>query len=259
MSTRKPHLGRSSAQVREITRVLTGLNQRLQTLPGGAVAAMAQAAVYHVGGTRWASVTLLRPGQVRTLVATAPVAQEAEALQHELGSGPGVDPVLEGNVCLSADLSQDPRWPEFGVRVNQRLGVASLLTYRVPLVEEPEAMVGLNLYSDAVDAFDGQALWTAGLLAPHGALAVAAQLHHQNLEHLEHGLRTHREIGAAVGVLMTRHGITRQQAFDLLRGISQNTHRTLAEIATEILDTGNLPLPHTLTGTRPRRAPEATP
>lgn len=83
--------GRAAGAVTEISQILNGFEQRLRTVAGGAaVAAMAQVAVYHLPGARWASVALIRPGQVRTLVATAPLAQEAEALQHELDSGPSV-------------------------------------------------------------------------------------------------------------------------------------------------------------------------
>jgi hypothetical protein len=170
----------SSAQLTEINRVLTGLNERLHTLSGGAaVAAVAQAAVHYLPGTRWASVTVLRQGQFRTLVATAPVAQQADALQHELGSGPGVEAGLAGTVHLLSNLSQEPRWPRFGTRMSQRLGVASMLAYRLPLPEDPKTTVGLNLYSDARNAFDGQALWAGGILASHGLMVVSAQLHRQ--------------------------------------------------------------------------------
>ncbi|MFF0905582.1 UNVERIFIED_CONTAM: hypothetical protein RF653_18070 [Kocuria sp. CPCC 205316] len=173
-------MSNSSVQVTEINRVLTGLNQRLHTLSGGAaVAAVAQAAVDYLPGARWASVTVLREGQFRTLVATAPVAQQADALQHELASGPGVEANLAGTVHLISNLPQEPRWPRFGTRVSQRLGVASLLAYRLPLPEDPATTVGLSLYSDARDAFDGQALWAGGILASHGAMVVSAHLNRQ--------------------------------------------------------------------------------
>ena len=40
-----------------------------------------------------------------------------------------------------------------------------------------------------------------------------------------------------------RYNFTRSQAFDLLRVASQHTNRKLAEIATEVGDTGTLDLP----------------
>lgn len=180
MSIPTPLMNNSPAQLTEINRVLSGLNQRLHTLSGGAaVAAVARAAVQDLRGARWASVTLLRHGQWRPLVATAPVAQQVDALQRELGSGPGVEADLTGSVHLAAHLAQDPRWPRFGARASQRLGVASLLTYRMSLLETPDTTVVLTLYSDARDAFDGQTLWAGGILAGHCAMVVSQKLTRQ--------------------------------------------------------------------------------
>lgn len=249
----------ASAQTEEIARILTGLHQRWHTTSGGAqVAVVAQAAVHHVSGARWASVVLHQPGRTRTLVATAPIAQDIETLQHELGSGPGVDPVLEGNAYVCGDLAQNHRWPEFGAQVRDRLGATSLMTSRVPLPEDPETTVGLTLYSDAPNAFDAHAVWAGALLASQAALAVSAQLHRQQARNLERAVESNRETGAAVGVLMARHGITRHQAFELLREASQDTGRKLAAIATDVVDTGELVLPPTLPSARPRRLPEAS-
>ena len=52
-----------------------------------------------------------------------------------------------------------------------------------------------------------------------------------------------RLVVGAIGVLMSVHKVTRQQAFDLLRIASQQTHRKLVDIATEVGDTGSLSLP----------------
>lgn len=180
MSSPTPSMNNSPAQLTEINRVLSGLNQRLHTLSGGAaVAAVAQAAVHDLRGARWASVTLLRHGQWRPLVATAPVAQQVDALQRELGSGPGVEADLTGSVHLASHLAQDSRWPRFGARASQRLGVASLLAYRMSLLEALDTTVVLTLYSDARDAFDGQTLWAGGILASHCAMVVSQQLTRQ--------------------------------------------------------------------------------
>lgn len=180
MSIPTPSMNNSPAQLTEINRVLAGLNQRLHTLSGGAaVAAVARTAVRDLRGARWASVSLLRHGQWRPLVATAPVAQQVDALQRELGSGPGVEADLPGIVHLSSHLAQDPRWPRFGTRASRQLGVASLLAYRMPLLEIPDTTVVLTLYSDTRDAFDGQTLWAGGIVASHCAMVVSQQLARQ--------------------------------------------------------------------------------
>lgn len=62
------------------------------------------------------------------------------------------------------------------------------------------------------------------------ALSTAAQL--------RTALMTSRQIGAALGVLMSVHKITDAAAFELLRTVSQRTNRKVRDLADEILRTG---------------------
>jgi AmiR/NasT family two-component response regulator len=57
---------------------------------------------------------------------------------------------------------------------------------------------------------------------------------------LQRALQSNREIGVAMGILMQRNQFTRQQAFDVLRVASQSSNRKLADIASEVADTGTL-------------------
>ncbi len=51
-------------------------------------------------------------------------------------------------------------------------------------------------------------------------------------------LETNRRIGAAIGVVMTVHKLTEEQAFDRLRQASQHTRRKLRDVADEVVRTG---------------------
>jgi AmiR/NasT family two-component response regulator len=79
------------------------------------------------------------------------------------------------------------------------------------------------------------------VLASHCALLVTSVLAESRATHLLRALQSNREIGVAVGVLMARYGISREQAFDLLRIGSQRSNRKLAELAAEVADTGLAP------------------
>lgn len=61
--------------------------------------------------------------------------------------------------------------------------------------------------------------------------------------HLETALTTSREIGTAMGIIMARHKLTRDSAFDLLRRLSQHSHRKLRDVALMVADTGAVDLP----------------
>jgi len=58
-------------------------------------------------------------------------------------------------------------------------------------------------------------------------------------------LESSRVIGQAVGILMSRHRLTAEQGFVLLRTVSQHTHRKLRDLAAHVSDTGMLEVPRT--------------
>lgn len=66
------------------------------------------------------------------------------------------------------------------------------------------------------------------------------------IANLELALTSNRRIGAATGILMYRHKITDDQAFELLRAASQISQRKLRDVAEEVLATGAITVPHGL-------------
>lgn len=57
-------------------------------------------------------------------------------------------------------------------------------------------------------------------------------------EHLERALVNSRRIGMALGILMERHRLTEDQAFDQLTGISSRRNVKLHQVAEELVYTG---------------------
>lgn len=226
-----------------------------------AAAAISETAVQRVPGCEQASITAGREGSFRTIAYTGPAALAVDEIQYELGTGPCVDAILEETVFRTGDLGADARWPEMGRRAAETNGVQSMLSIRL-FLEDDDLIAGLNLYSTAPDAFDDASETVGTLLATHGALALAAANAREEAAHLRHAVMSNREIGVAMGILMNRYKITRDEAFDLLRIASQGTNRKLAAIAAEVGDTGVLDLPdrsgaarRTSTPKTPRRSP----
>ena len=222
------------------------------------LATVAEQAVARMSGARWASVTTLRYGEFRTVAATDEVARLADAVQYELGSGPCVDAIVDDAVYRPDDLRHDDRWPEFGRRVSSEFGVLSMVAYRLRVdtddgVEDAadRGVDSLNVYADQPRALDDAAVLTGLMLATHGAVASALAANRSRVVHLEQALRSSREIGMAMGVLMAVHKVTEDQAFDLLRMASQNTNRKLRDVAVEVAERGVLPLRR-----QPSRRPE---
>jgi hypothetical protein len=192
-----------------------------------------------VEGAEHASITILRRGEFETPAATSDLPRRVDAIQYELTSGPCVDAVLEDTVFRTGDLETDARWPVFGRLAFERTGVRSMLAVRL-YSEEPGVSAALNLYAVKREAFADSSVPVAIVLATHASLALTAAGRREQIVNLEQALAASREIGIAIGVLMTRHLVTQQQAFDLLRMASQRSHRKLRDIATRVVETGDV-------------------
>jgi hypothetical protein len=193
-----------------------------------------------VPGARWVSVSALRSGRFTTSASTAEQAVRADVLQYEIGSGPCVDAVLKESLYVTGEVSTDTRWAEWGRRANSQVGINSVLSQRLQLQGQDEMVAGLNIYSDVPRAFDRAAVGVALILATHGAMVLSQQLASREAGHLERALISNREIGMAMGIVMSQYRLTRQGAFDVLRVASQNSNRKLADIAAEVTHTGTL-------------------
>ena len=192
-----------------------------------------------------------RPNRRGSFPSSSDVALQADQIQYDLISGPCVDAILKDRVFRADDLRIDDRWPEFGTRAFEATGVLSMLSIRLFLEEDADLLVGLNMYSRELAAFDDESQILGLLLATHGAIAVAASRAREQAANLRIALDSRTEIGIAMGVLMTQHKTTREDAFNLLRISSQHVGRKLHDVATEVADTGVLPLPRTRTTRRP--------
>jgi ANTAR domain/GAF domain len=210
--------------------------------PDAVLSRLTALAARQVPGAEYAGVTFGRAGQrFSTVAATDEVVHRTDEIQYELGSGPCVDALIEKPVYNAADLRTDPRWPEFGRRAVEKAGIVSMLSFRLYHERDGDLVSGLNMYSHRPHAFEESSETIGLLLATHGALAVERAQVQKKADNLAMALKTSREIGVAMGILMHANKITRDKAFDLLRIASQHGHRKLADIAAEVAETGALP------------------
>ena len=136
---------------------------------------------------------------------------------------------------MIADSSTDPEWPEFS-RPAAELGIRSVLS--VPLGTGGSPLGVLSLYAEQPARFDQAAAFVASKLAVHLAAALTAARTAQNLRI---GMANRELIGEAIGVLMERRRITREDAFQLLVQASQHSNIKLREVARIVAETGQDP------------------
>lgn len=199
-----------------------------------------RAAVITVDGCDHASISIVgRHGGVRTVAATDDVALRVDAIQYASGQGPCLAAMSDHETYLIDDLATEERWPAFSRRAAEETGVRSILAFR--LFVEGDTIGGLNLYARQPSAFDGRARAVGTVLAAHAAIALTAAIDQQHVGQLEDAVRSNREIGMAMGVLMGRGAVTEDEAFAQLRRASQYLNLKLRDVAAQVVEAGRLP------------------
>ena len=147
------------------------------------------------------------------------------------------DSGAERRTVRSGLLAEDPLWPRFGPRV-ARLGVHSALS--MPLVVGDVLVGAMNVYAKDRDVFDEHAARLGELFAGPAAVAVRnAQVLEQArrlTEQLQTALSSRAVIDQALGIVMGRTGGTADEAFVLLRRMSQSSNTRVNVLAQGIVD-----------------------
>jgi hypothetical protein len=106
------------------------------------------------------------------------------------------------------------------------------------LFVEGDRLGALNLYSSVPHAFDDESEDVGLVFASHAAVALAGAEHEA---HLRAGMGSRDVIGQAKGILMERHKLTADQAFEVLARVSQELNRKLVDVAHELTEIGAVP------------------
>lgn len=199
-----------------------------------------------VTGCDWASVTLVRHGQVVNTVSTAAVADELDQLQFASGVGPAIEAMGGTHPVYATDLAEPSRWPTLAGAAADA-GAASALCHGLFVQQSAQwsALGSLNLYGGAPDAFSETDQDFGSILAAFVAVAAAMSHRRDEVERreaaLHRGLGTRDVIGQAKGILMERQRLSAGDAFDVLRRASQHLNRKVVDVARQLADTGELP------------------
>ncbi|QGK69318.1 ANTAR domain-containing protein [Allosaccharopolyspora coralli] len=196
-------------------------------------------AVARIDGCDEASIMILdRERTLRTVASTSEVGQESDRIQAKLGEGPcfdaAADPTVE--VFRVADMGgSGERWPQYAPQA-RALGVGSMIGFR--LFTNEQGLGALNLYSSQPDAFGKRSEQVGWLFASHAAVAFAAA---RNDAQLHEAIATRQGIGQAMGIIMHRYKVSEDEAFAVLKRVSQARNVKLRDIAHEVVETGEVP------------------
>jgi GAF domain-containing protein len=188
-----------------------------------------------------ASVSLLVSDRATTVVYTGQLALELDERQYGRGHGPCLHAAGTGEAVEVTDARSDPRWADYMPKAVERGSLSSL---SIPLGSPEKMGAALNIYARGAGAFDDESRQVAHRFAHFARVAVANMHEYQSARELSDNLRAALEnravIDQAKGILMERHRLTAEQAFELLAQASMATNRKLRDIADQLVHTGVL-------------------
>jgi GAF domain-containing protein len=189
-----------------------------------------------------ASISLLTNDRPITAVFTAQLALDCDESQYGHGYGPCLHAATSGEVTEIADTRSDTRWPDYSRMAAER-GALSSLSLPLPI---SEGMSGaLNIYARETDAFDDDDREAAMKFVPYAAVAASNMRDYEEARtmaaNLQAALESRAVIDQAKGILMERHKVTADQAFQVLAQVSMQKNIKLRLVAEELVMTGQLP------------------
>jgi GAF domain-containing protein len=184
-----------------------------------------------------ASVSLGSPGEPELLVASSSLAQAADGAQFQASAGPVFDAFRWGTPIRTEDVTGDERWPALRgwAPDDDRVGGA----LAVPLVRHGAVAGVLAAYSRAPGRFGDD---TVSGLRPF--VVTAERLLRDDLrlaevslvnEQLARALTSRAVIDQAKGMIMAARRCGPDEAFDVLRRMSNRGNRKLRDVAAEML------------------------
>jgi GAF domain-containing protein len=220
------------ASFAELSKIMLGEQPLSATL-----ARVAELAKQTIPGAADVSVTLMSDSEVESAAFTGPLAAQLDERQYESGFGPCMDAAISGGSIVIDDTATSTIYPDFA-RVARHRGVTHTLSTGLPV--QRQIIGGINIYGTDGGAFDDHTRELATTFAGYAAVAVAnAGLYASTAQlagHLQRALESRAVIDQAKGILMSRHRISADAAFDLLTKESQLANRKLREIARDLVD-----------------------
>jgi GAF domain-containing protein len=187
-------------------------------------------------GDLFCGLTLRRDRGAMTVANSDTRASQVDEIQYGYDEGPCLHSLRTGEVAVVDDLAVDDRWGAYQMAALGH-GVRSSLS--LPLRADGQVIGALNIYATAPHVFGAAEQLVAGRFADEAsrALALAVRIAERTemSQHLQNALVSRAVIDQALGIVMGQNRCTADEAFELLRTISQNRNVKLRDVATEMI------------------------
>ena len=222
-------LSRHDIHVR-LAAVIRDVQDRPPTEIARALDELTVTAVQYVPGAQYAGITVTDGrGHIDTPSAIGRYPGLLDVIQERHREGPFLQAVRHHHSVRVDDLNTETRWPKYQRDALAQTPIRSVLS--CTLSANHHALGALTFYAEHPHAFDIESECLGFVYATHAALAWNAL--RRDLQFRD-GLASRDIIGQAKGMLMERHQINAEEAFNRLRQLSQNSNTPVAELSRKI-------------------------
>ena len=190
------------------------------------------------------SILVMVKNRPTTMVSTGDLAVKLDETQYSEGHGPCMHAARTGEITEITDTRTEQRWPDYA---RQAAEAGNLSSLSIPLGVDEDMVGALNIYARRPDAFDAASRSAATEFGPFAAVALgnihAYSSARELAGNLQAALESRAVIDQAKGILMERHKLTAEQAFEVLAQASMRGNIKLRDVADHLVRTGDLSVP----------------
>jgi GAF domain-containing protein len=237
--------GRGTAKVYDLRPPVQTLSQSAMILPAhhdlkAPLSGLTQGLATVLGLSGIGVTVADEDGRLRLVTAVGQAAPELEGNQEEEQAGAGRAAYDSGEAVRVTDVREEPgRWPEFSAAAN-RLHVAGVAG--IPMRLADKVVGALNLYSSQPREWSDQDIAVARALADVATSHVINLAKLRDQEHLndqlQEALNSRVVIEQAKGITASKHSVTIDQAYQLIRRHARNNNASLRVVAEAIVALG---------------------
>lgn len=226
-------------QPAEITGAPTGLTELAALMldaedTGQALHHLARMAVVVVPDGPSCGITIAKDGQFSTVVYAGSIPAAVDEAQYQRGDGPCLEALRTGTPIVVQDLAREDqgRWGGFPP-VALAAGAHGVLAH--PLEVGGQVVGVMNLYAHERDLFPEPVRRIAKQFVDPAALLLSGFLRRLSqaelIAHLNAALASRAVIDQAIGIIMARRGCSSDDAFAVLRRMSNDRNVKLRDVA----------------------------
>jgi transcriptional regulator with GAF, ATPase, and Fis domain len=217
--------------IREVAELVQDLQRQQHPDLGSALAEMTARAVAAMPGAQHGGVTLAtRGGKVESASSTGRYPMLLDDIQQRHEEGPCLSAALEQHVVHIPDIERERRWAAYCRDALRETPIRSVMSFQ--LFADRNNLGALNFFAEVPQAFDADATEMGAILATHTAVVWNMV---RRAEQFRSALATRDVIGQAKGMIMERFTIDADQAFELLKRLSQSSNTSLADVARQLV------------------------